>query len=719
MITKIWKDRITKQEYIYNIEEALKLEDFIYDINGNEINYEGNIRLRPAKCVIPYTKEHLKEIIKCSRNIKYFATNYIKLITLDKGLTKPNLYPFQLYELEQFVKNRFVILKCSRQTFKTSTTGIFLLHQLLFRKDITIAILANKEETAKEILRRIKIMYENLPKWLQQGIISWAQTKIECENGSRIIASSTSSSAVRGYTVNILYVDECVKGDTYVTVKNKKTGKIEIITMEELYARCKRNSRNRYEVLTENGFKDFKGIKKIKKEKYIKITFNDNSILECSFNHKIKIKPNIFKYAFELEVGDITTTNLKIIKIEKFYCEDYFYDLIDVEDGNEYITNNVTSHNCAFIPQNVWNEFYQSVYPTISSGNTSKIIISSTPKGLNQFYKFWTDALKKKNAFYPIEVFYYDIPERDEKWVEQMKKNVDDLTWRQEYECDFLGSQDTLIKIDVLLRLTYEDELQKHKLYEYLSDYKQFLHIYKDKEKNAIYSIGVDTSKMTKHSSNDSFSIQVVRIDKVPFEQVLHFYADKDFYYLDSPFIIDTIQKYYGECYIFIENNETGQEIANILAYDFGNEFVYFEKNNLPGFRTTKKTKRIGCQNLKLLIEKDKLIIKDFITLSQLSTFVKKGMSYEADDGFKDDAVMSLIASIFFMQTKDFQRFNIFENKKQLIQQISQNKIENKEFNQQIIKREESFINDFEMMSKEEILYELIYEKGYVIGKNI
>lgn len=197
--------------------------------------YLGNINLKRSNTQIDWSAEMLTEYIKCKDDIVYFTRNYIKIIHVDKGMI--NFIPFDFQEqiIETVHNNRFTILNCSRQSGKTTAISANILHYVIFNSEKTVALLANKGDTAREILGRIQLAYENLPSWLQQGVLKFNEGSLELENNSRIIATSTSSSAIRGYSISFLYIDECVEGDTMVTIRNKKTGIISKVKIEDLY----------------------------------------------------------------------------------------------------------------------------------------------------------------------------------------------------------------------------------------------------------------------------------------------------------------------------------------------------------------------------------------------------------------------------------------------------------------------------------------------------
>ena len=538
------------------------LIDFEYDVTGRKIQFDGNENVKPAGCKLPLTKEHIEEYIKCSQDIIYFAENYFYIRHLDKGRIKIQLRDYQKDLLKKFINHRFNIVLASRQIGKTTVYTIFALWYALFNQDKTVAILGNKLETAIEILGRIRLAYEELPNWLKQGVTSYNQKSITFENGSKILASSTSSSALRGMSINVLILDEF-----------------------------------------------------------------------------------------------------------------------------------------AFVMPNIYNEFVSSTFPVISSSKQSKIIIVSTLKGKNHFWKMYRDAEKGKNAFVPTKVMWYQVPERDEKWKQDTIGTIGLERFMEEYECiPNASSTDALIPVNVMNELEYEDPkieyIEEIKSKFENPDFAKYLSIYEKPKPHHIYSIGVDTSRMQKSKDNpsDAISIQVLDITQYPLKQVAHFFVINEFDYFNSPEVLYILGKYYNTALIFIENNDIGIEIARSLWQDFEYENIYFEKPGVPGFRTTKRTKIIGVNKLKSLIVNKQLILVDYETIFELSTFVKKGNGrYAATEGHYDDAVMSLLASIFFLQVKEYK--DIPENKNFQLQTTNINKKRN-------IEIPTAFIDDGEIVEE-------------------
>ena len=469
--------------------------------------YLGNPNLKAKGVPVNFDKEHVKEYIKCSKNPVYFAKNYVKIINVDKGLVPFKLYKFQKEMVETFNANRFSICKLPRQSGKSTTVTAYILWLILFKDSQNIAILANKGSLARDLLGKIQFAYEYLPKWLQQGIVVWNKGNIELENSSKVVAAATSSSAIRGGSYNLIFLDEF-----------------------------------------------------------------------------------------------------------------------------------------AFVGNNLAEEFFSSVYPTISSGQTSKVIIVSTPNGMNHFYKMWTDAEEKNSQYVPIEVHWSQVPGRNEKWKKETIANTSEEQFRQEFECEFLGSAGTLIHPTKLRVLAHVTPIKNW----------QDVEIYEEPKQDAIYTMSVDVSRGV---GLDYSAFIVVDISQMPYKLVAK-YRSKDISPLLYPTIIYNVAKYYNEAYVLVEINDIGQQVADILHQDLEYENMLatsvkgragqqisggFSGSSSMGIRTTKQVKRIGCSNLKDLIEQDKFIVQDYETIVELSTFISKGGSYESEEGSHDDLVMCCV----------------------------------------------------------------------------
>jgi hypothetical protein len=529
----------------------------------------------------------------------------------------------------------------------STTTCAFILWYILFNDVKTVALLANKGDTAKEILGKVQLAYQHLPKWLQQGVVEWNKTSFVLENQSRVFAAATSSDSIRGYAINLLFIDECVLGDTKVTIRNKKTKEITQISMKELYDKFNIIDINDFEVLTEKGFRSFSGITRNIKDEYLSIKLDDNSIIECSVEHELKNIEDVFMKASDLKIGDMLYPNLKILNIELKLETVEVFDLTDVEETNSYITNNVISHNCAFVEN--WEEFFTSTIPTVTSGETTKVVLVSTPKGLNHFYKIWSFASQGKNEYYPIEVKWDRVPGRTAEWKKRTLEtdlNYDFEKFAQEHEVSFQGSSGTLIAGWKLKELTPQPPIQK----------KDGLTLYESPIPNHLYVCIADVS----HGKGQDYSaFHIIDVTKMPYKQVCTFHNNTTAYAEYSE-IINRVSKSYNYCPVLIESNDIGAQVAAYLHDELLYEHIiytaasgragYIITNGMngaitgeKGIRTTKTVKNIGCSMLKLIIEQNQLIIQDSETISELSTFSKKGKSYEAEEGKFDDLVMPLV----------------------------------------------------------------------------
>lgn len=214
-----------------NVIDPFSWDSNLIDFKG----YNGISNLKKVGVSANWTQEMMDEWVKCAQDPIYFAERYIKIVHVDKGLIPICLYDYQKEVIENFGDNRKNIVLQSRQSGKTTTATCLILHYILFNEYKTVALLANKGDAALEIMGRIQLAYEYLPKWLQSGVVEWNKGSVELENGCKIIASATSGSAIRGKSVSLLYIDECVSGDTHITVRNKYTGEIRKITVEEFY----------------------------------------------------------------------------------------------------------------------------------------------------------------------------------------------------------------------------------------------------------------------------------------------------------------------------------------------------------------------------------------------------------------------------------------------------------------------------------------------------
>ena len=503
--------------------------------------YLGNPNLKKANVPIDFTQEQLLEYVACREDPVYFAKQHVKIVSLDEGLTPFRPYDFQEKLIKNFHDNRFNICKMPRQTGKSTTCISYLLHYLLFNDSVNIGILANKAATARELLGRLQTAYENVPKWMQQGVLSWNRGSLELENGSKILAASTSASAVRGMSFNILFLDEF-----------------------------------------------------------------------------------------------------------------------------------------AFVPNHIADSFFASVYPTITSGKSTKVIMVSTPHGMNHFYRYWHDAERGKNEYVPTDVHWSEVPGRDDKWRQQTIANTSEQQFKVEFECEFLGSVDTLIAPSKLRTLVYENPMTSN----------AGLDVYEEPEKKHDYVMTVDVARGVE---KDYSAFVVVDITSFP-HKIVAKYRNNDIKPMLFPSIIYEIASKYNQAFILCEVNDIGDQVAAIINYDLEYENLlmcsmrgragqvvgqgFSGKKTQLGVKMSKTVKKVGALNLKTIIESDKLIFKDYEVICELTTFIQKSNSFEAEEGCNDDLAMCLViyawlvAQDYFKELTDQDvRKRLYDEQKNQIEQ--------------------------------------------------
>lgn len=324
----------------------------------------------------------------------------------------------------------------------------------------------------------------------------------------------------------------------------------------------------------------------------------------------------------------------------------------------------------AFVPKNMADDFFTSTYPVISSGKTTKVIIVSTPCGLNHFYKMWVDATEKRSLYKPIEVHWSMVPGRDEKWKEETIRNTSEEQFRQEFETEFIGSSATLISGAKLRSLAFYNPLSSI----------DGLDIYEEPKPGHLYIATVDCSEGV---GADYSTINVVDVSQLPYKQVAKYRSNK-LPLLFFPTIIYSIATRYNEAYALIETNNIGQQVVDILHYDLEYENIYklehhhikgqsisggFKRSTSFGIKTTKSVKKIGCANLKTLVESDKLIVNDFDTIAEMNSFVRIRDSYAAEEGNNDDLVMGLVLFAWLAAQSYFKDSTNIDIRKVLIEE--------------------------------------------------
>lgn len=510
--------------------------------------YMGNTKLLSAGNIKQLTQEQQDEYIRCFQDPVYFTRQYIKVVQADRGLVAFDLYPFQERMIRAFQNHRFIVEKCPRQVGKSTVVVAFFLWYILYHQNVSVCIAAQREQTAKGLLKRLKRAYENLPLWLQQGVVKWDEKTIELENGSMASAAATSSSAVRGETHNILLIDE--------------------------------------------------------------------------FAH---------------------------------------------------------------IAPNVADEFMASTFPTISSGETTKLIIVSTPKGYNHFHQLWVESERGhdgtemgtgNNGFHPISVHWTEVPGRDEAWHKRTLAIMGQEKFDQEYSTEFLVGEDTLISGSKLKTLTFvpDSELAVESSFKGLKIFTVPCYGRKDDEGKIIeaphiYVICVDTAAGV---GGDQSAFTVIDVSTTPY-QIVATYADNMIQTMQYPEIIYEMAKYYNDALVLCElTNDLGQQIADILRYEYEYDGILttvqkpkqgptvsggYAKGTMWGLKMNRQVKRMGCATLKTLVETDKVVVNDHRIVKELSTFIKataETKGYEAQAPNTDDLVMSLVIFAWLTQQQYF-----------------------------------------------------------------
>lgn len=665
-------DKLEKEKgELLSNDEKLKIHElldlpkspngFYLDAFEREVSYNGIATLKRQYVKLPLNEYHINEIKKCSEDLFYFVKNYCKILT-KSGIEFPEFREYQIDFLKELKTGDDVIASLPRQSGKSVTTGIYLLWKALFTPNINIGIAANKLSLAMEVLDKIKKVFLELPIWLQQGIQAWNKTFIELENGTRVMTSATNSDAFRGFSVHLLFIDECIEYYSKITIKNKTLGITQSINIGDLYKKITNRDLLIKEllILTENGFKDFDNIKETTRYDNLKIYF-ENSFIIVTPEHKFYNKGTFIR-AKDIKETDIIN-NKKVIKIEQnVECSNKFYDLINVQDGHHYTANEIEVSNCAFVPTNLWNELTDSLFPAQDALAQKQKVLCSTPCGCNHWYHLVTGARNKTNGYRFFTSDWKQVPRYNKdgsvKNVEDFKAEIIQKNGKQffaqNYALEFLGSSSTLISGEALKNIIPMDD----SLVIYDSLFSG-LRIFQEPIKNHSYIIGVDPKK----EGIDKLAFQVIDVTNLPFKQVASF--NSDISYLSAPSRIFDLGCYYNNAMIIVENNIDNSIVdALFYQYDYDGEIYKEDNKNILGFRTTTKSKKILLSLLKKLIEENKFIIYDKKTIDEFFVFVEqKNGSFSAEDGYHDDLIMALMVSLApFINIKQFDDFQGFVN---------------------------------------------------------
>lgn len=499
------------KKYLLKDTKDLAVEDWAIDDVPSYMwykNQEGLLKSfnsRSHNCPLQYSLLQKLEWIKCYLDVAYFAKKHVNIISLDEGVVKFDLYDYQEALLQLYDANRFCIIMQARQSGKTITTATYLCHTIIFKTAKTCAVLGDKAATAQEILERIQTTYELLPLFLQRGVRVYNKRSMKLSNNSRIFSSASGKNAIRGKSLDIVYLDET-----------------------------------------------------------------------------------------------------------------------------------------AFLPNSI--QFYESTYPTISSGTKTKILMSSTPNGTRgMFYKIWQDSVTGKNTYVNFTVTWDMVPGRTEKWKRQTIANTSQSQFDQEYNCIFRGASHSLIPGEIIEKLFSIEPVEK------IGDLKIFEH----PTDGHVYFTTVDTSEGI---GQDFHAITVVDISVNPFKVVATLKNN-----VLSPLVLDTlihnVATKYNNSFVLIELASTGTLVAdklyNILEYE-NILMSHPEKDkqvlgpgatDTPrlGIKPTRQVKLIGCTVAKTLIESGKIQLNDYELIEEFGNFVPSGGSYAAISGAHDDQAMTIV----------------------------------------------------------------------------
>lgn len=473
-----------------------------------------NLRKEGEK--IAYTPAMVEEWKRCRDDIIYFAEKYCYVNNVDDGAIIVKLRDYQkelltAYTVDEDPERRNRIVLSSRQSGKTETSSIFMLHYILFNRDKRVAILANDSSLSKQIVENIKWKYEKLPKFLQQGIKTvggWSSGRIALDNNCEMRSGVTKPKAMRGFTANVLFLDEF-----------------------------------------------------------------------------------------------------------------------------------------ALLDHTIEQAFMRSVMPIISSGKKTRIIISSTPNGLNSFYNLWTDAVAGRNNFVPIKIDWTKVPGRDEKFKQQMISMLGMIGWRQEYECAFLGSSKLLVTPEAITKNGQPKQPIKEL-------YGGKLKIYEEYRPGCSYVIAADPAV---GNGGDNSAIQVLRIDGKEKVAQVATYKDNNTPYDRFSAIVIEVAKMYGNPPMMVENNGVGQAVVNKLYYDYEYENMVHTAKKGIGVQTNRQVKLDACLLFQQYFENGWITLVDEDTIKELTMFEEvRDKIFRAISGAHDDLVMAVLLGLYYLSTPYF-----------------------------------------------------------------
>lgn len=489
--------------------------------------YLGNKNLPVPETEFQWTQEMVEDLERARKSILHFS-RFFYIVNLDEGKQPIKLYPYQKRILKALVDHRFNVVLASRQIGKTTILTIFALWMICFTDDYRVLLIANKESTAINIFKRIRLAYEMLPNFLKPGVIEYAKTGLTLANGSSIGISTTTSDAARGESINCLLIDEA-----------------------------------------------------------------------------------------------------------------------------------------AFIPAEFMDDFWESVFPVISSSKKSKIFMLSTPNGVgNLFYNIYTDAVSDTNGWHHERVDWWEVPGRDEKWKEQVSKALGSVeAFDQEYGNQFRAAGENALDKDQL------DVMEKNAVEPVLQDDEGNYKIYKDRQDYHFYTIGVDVGEGIGRANS---VIQIVDItDLTNIEQVA-VYANNKLDPFNFAGKLLEIAREWGSPPLLIERNNCGAQVIDALVHTHNYEGIIkytpsmgtftekVDKENRLGVFAHTNSKFNSMSNFRYWMNVLRCVkIHDKLTLNEFKTYVRhaNGIWKKQSDNYLDDRVEALIWAIFVLDTKVIEQY--------------------------------------------------------------
>ena len=433
---------------------------------------------------------------------------------------------------------------------------------------------------------------------------------------------------------------------------------------------------NNFEILTEDGFKDFKGLIVGKNKQKVLLKFSTGDVLKCTPKHKIVISSKMWKYVEDCNVGDTLWNDITIISKDFYENDDPVYEFLDVVNNHTYFVNNILSHQClivdecAHIQNDLMEELWKSVIPTISSNKNGEIIVISTPNGAdkgNKFYQLYLDAQKENSAWHMEVVNWWDIPGRDEEWKKREIATIGSLhDFQQEYENAFHRPGKSAIDPELLEKL----KAQCHDPVLVTDDgaYK----IYTLPKPSSFYVVGVDVGEGIGRTNTVAQILDVSDLRNI--EQVA-VYANN----MISPYLFGTrlmgIMNDWGRPPVLIENNSYGQQVLDVLhnthnyesivSYRFEGMSKHYDNENRLGIHSHTNTRYKGLTNFRYWVDAIKAVkFNDLDTLIEIAEFVQLPnytFSKKREED-RDDRIFGLVWGLFVLEpTLAKTYFNITE----------------------------------------------------------